>query len=1052
VVYRGRDRHLGRELAIKVLRDDYRDRPEARRRFIAEARVGSQLQHPAIVPVYEQGQFADGRPYFTMKLVEGHTLAALLRDRADPGHDRARLVGVFEQVCQAMAYAHARGVVHRDLKPANVMVGAFGEVQVMDWGFAKQLRLPESNSPCTASDLQSASIGASQSGMMMGTPAYMPPEQARGESAHIDVRADVFALGAILCEILTGRPPYVGHAVNDVWRQATSGDLRDAHTRLDACGVDAALRDLAKHCLTADRTARPADAGVVAQDLTDHLASAQERLRHAQVERVAAEVRAQEAGAKAKAERRARRSAVALAAAAVVLLAAAGSAWRWYEQVKQSRAHQMSATDGKIEAALTEAANWLNQRDWRQAQAAATRARELYESGASKHGRERIDEQLADATLATQIDEIRLLQTDYDYIGKRFHRERAIPRFAEAFARYGVRPGSDPAGVAAAIAQRPAPVRDVLVAGLENWWLLADGHQDADREWLWAVLQAVDADPVRTQIRRAVVKDDRPELEGLAAQVNGADVPLVTVSELAAVLLNYQDFDAVIALLRPVQRRYPDDFWINIYLAWALDLRQPHDQTEALRFLSIAQALRPAAVRYDHLSSLLRRQKDVDGAVVAARKAIELSPGDGSTHGQLGSALIDQGNWTQAETALRKAMELDPTLASPHYNLGILFRRRGQVDEAIAEYRKAIRLAPDQAEYHNNLGNALHARKDFDAALTEFAKALELNPRLVQAHVSRGRTLMTKGRVDEAIAEYETAIRLDPTHDMAHGNLGGAWQRKGRFDRAVAASLRAIELNPRFAGHYYNLGHALQSVSDANGAIAAYNKAIELDPNDAETHCNLRQVLQDQGRFAEALAEIEQGHRLGSAQPDWGYPSAQWLKETQRLVALDAKLLGILDGSAKPANVAEQLEFAWVCKLKGRYGAAARLYTDAFRTRPSPATSEPWYRATCVAALAGCGQGTDAPAPDSAERARWRKQALDWLRAGLSFWADPRDIRPNKQIAAVNAVRRWRAEKAFAGLREPEDLAKLPESERAEWLRFWADAQELFVRSLAKVD
>ena len=136
VVYRGRDRHLGRELAVKVLRRAYRDQPAARRRFIAEARVGSQLQHPAIVPVYEQGWFADRRPYFTMKLVEGHTLAALLRDRADAGQDRPRLLHVFEQVCQAMAYAHSRGVVHRDLKPANVMVGAFGEVQVMDWGFA----------------------------------------------------------------------------------------------------------------------------------------------------------------------------------------------------------------------------------------------------------------------------------------------------------------------------------------------------------------------------------------------------------------------------------------------------------------------------------------------------------------------------------------------------------------------------------------------------------------------------------------------------------------------------------------------------------------------------------------------------------------------------------------------------------------------------------------------------------------------------------------------------------------------------------------------------
>src|SRR6476660_3309321 len=98
------------------------------------ARIGSRLQHPAIVPVHELGWFADGRPYFTMKLVEGDTFAALLRGRPDPGHDQPHCLTIFEQVCQAMAYAHANGVVHRDLKPANVMVGAFGEVQVMDWG------------------------------------------------------------------------------------------------------------------------------------------------------------------------------------------------------------------------------------------------------------------------------------------------------------------------------------------------------------------------------------------------------------------------------------------------------------------------------------------------------------------------------------------------------------------------------------------------------------------------------------------------------------------------------------------------------------------------------------------------------------------------------------------------------------------------------------------------------------------------------------------------------------------------------------------------------
>ena len=139
-ILKGRDTDLGRDLAVKVLLEKHRDNPGLIRRFIEEAQIGGQLQHPGIVPVYELGCFDDRRPFFTMKLVKGHTLAALLEARRDRAHDRPRFLAIFEAICQTMAYAHARGVIHRDLKPHNVMVGSFGEVQVMDWGLAKVMR------------------------------------------------------------------------------------------------------------------------------------------------------------------------------------------------------------------------------------------------------------------------------------------------------------------------------------------------------------------------------------------------------------------------------------------------------------------------------------------------------------------------------------------------------------------------------------------------------------------------------------------------------------------------------------------------------------------------------------------------------------------------------------------------------------------------------------------------------------------------------------------------------------------------------------------------
>ena len=226
-IIRGRDVDLGRDLAIKVLLESHQDNPEVVRRFVEEAQIGGQLQHPGVVPVYELGTFPDRRPYFAMKLVKGRTLASLLRERTDPAQDLPRFLGILEQASNTMAYAHARGVIHRDLKPSNVMVGSFGEVQVMDWGLAKVLFRGASTEAATTRPAQESAIttvrngpagtdGESQAGSILGTPAYMAPEQARGDLERIDERADVFGLGAILCEILTGRPPYVGPMREDV--------------------------------------------------------------------------------------------------------------------------------------------------------------------------------------------------------------------------------------------------------------------------------------------------------------------------------------------------------------------------------------------------------------------------------------------------------------------------------------------------------------------------------------------------------------------------------------------------------------------------------------------------------------------------------------------------------------------------------------------------------------------------------------------------------------------------------------------------------------------
>ena len=323
VVYRANDLALGREVAIKLLQDRFPADGPAAQRFLGEARITGQLQHPGIPAVHHIGRLADGRPFLAMKLIKGRTLDEKLKARPDPGNDRGELLANFAAICQAVGYAHAHNVIHRDLKPSNVMVGAFGEVQVMDWGLAKVLSssTPPAAETAVAEKAQAWSeIGpppgsdavCTQAGSLVGTPAYIPPEQAAGELEKVDQRADVFGLGAILAVILTGQPPYLGNIAEAVRTKAVRGDLAECLARLDACDADPELVALCKRCLSPAPADRPRDAGEVARAVTAHLAAAEERARQAELDRV-----------KGDEQRRRRRTQWALAGSVLLLVAAA---------------------------------------------------------------------------------------------------------------------------------------------------------------------------------------------------------------------------------------------------------------------------------------------------------------------------------------------------------------------------------------------------------------------------------------------------------------------------------------------------------------------------------------------------------------------------------------------------------------------------------------------------------------------------------------------------------------------------------------------------------
>jgi formylglycine-generating enzyme required for sulfatase activity len=285
-VWRVLDPELNRTMALKVLHPHHAPEPSHVARFLEEAQVTAQLQHPGIVPVHELGQLPDGRLYFTMQEVRGRTLREVIEAAHARPLDAAALhslVATFQRACQAVAYAHDRAVVHRDLKPGNIMVGERGEVLVVDWGLARLLGVPERSAPAAARGVAAEPIVSDRSdafatrhGTIAGTPAYMPPEQARGELERLGPHSDVYALGAVLYALLTGAAPFEGESLGALLKRVLAGERRPwpADHRLPE-----ELVQICDQALSPDPAARQTDAGALESEIAAWLEGARKRQR-----------------------------------------------------------------------------------------------------------------------------------------------------------------------------------------------------------------------------------------------------------------------------------------------------------------------------------------------------------------------------------------------------------------------------------------------------------------------------------------------------------------------------------------------------------------------------------------------------------------------------------------------------------------------------------------------------------------------------------------------------------------------------------------------------
>jgi tetratricopeptide (TPR) repeat protein len=892
-VRQAHDRVLDRTVAVKLVKPQLLGKPSLLERFQEEARIAGRLQHPGVPPIYDLGALPDGRPFLAMKLIQGQTFAALLRARSSPADNHVRSLQVFEAICQTVAYAHEQGVIHRDLKPANVMVGEFGEVQVMDWGLAKILasrgrQPPESGAgsselPALRGLTPPARLETDQThdGAVMGTPAYMPPEQARGEVAEVDRRADVFALGSILCEILTGESAYPGQAALALAR-AGRGDLADAHARLAACGVDPELVALALRCLAPQREARPESAAVVARAVADYRGGVEERLRRAERERAAAEARATE-------ERKRRRVQWMLAGVAVLLLLTVGGAWWWYDRQQAATGAAIVEDQAVAEQALREqrlvtASERLDQSD-RRIQATGLTGPAQRQASLTAH-----------LSLARALDVASVRR--WTATGRKFQSARARREFAEVFATHGLGIAEGSVDVAAVVQLlSPSPIRERVQMALEDWLMIAD--DPTIRLRLTEILNALDPDESHSAARSAWAAGDGATLIALASRTR----PEKLTARLALLLTEHPDvpFADRLRLLREARNRWPDDVGVAFQAGAVLSGMEHGNEAQLLAEAAGAYrsvlAVQPGnGAAWNNLGHVLEALHDRTGAERAFRKVVELQPGEAHGYGNLGAVLAARGDLAGSEAALRRAIELDPDEGNDQYGLGNVLRLkkdaagaeaafraatvcrsrpalgheglgtlladRGDLAGAEVECREAVRLEPDSAALLLSLGEILRRKGDTVEAEATLRKAIQLEPASWRAHLALGNLLYEGKETAQAEASYRRALQIDPASAPTWVVLGQLRFSRKDWTGAESAARAAIEFEPTLAPGHFLLGNVLRVKGNLAGAEAAYRKASDLDPEDAGILVNLGVVLDGQKDFAGAEAAFRQATQV----------------------------------------------------------------------------------------------------------------------------------------------------------------------------------------------